>query len=154
MNEKSTLLFGVRCAILQALAINSVRAIFTPSSNTELREAVGWWISNNAWAIGNYGSIDTWNTGKITDMSSLFASFSTFNDDISRWNTSAVTDFQGMFYGASSFNVDIGAWNTAAVTDTQVMFHGASSFNQDIGAWNTAAVVDMKNMFYLNKSHL
>ena len=45
-----------------------------------------------------------------------FGGKSTFNADISKWDTGKVTDMYSMFYQASAFNQDIGGWNTAQVT--------------------------------------
>ena len=77
-----------------------------------------------------------------------FGGKSTFNGDISKWDTGKVTDMQSMFYEASAFNHDIGSWNTAQVTDMGYMFASASAFNQDIGNWNTARVATVLAMFH------
>jgi len=71
----------------------------------------------------------------------------TFNADISKWDTGKVTNMYSMFYQASAFNQDIGSWKTAQVTNMQYMFNYASAFNQDIGSWNTAQVTTMAWMF-------
>ena len=56
-----------------------------------------------------YGpTMNDWNTSSVTDMSSLFFTRNTFNEDISNWDTSSVTTMEGMFYGAFVFNQDIG----------------------------------------------
>ena len=86
-------------------------------------------------------------TSGVTNMSSLFQSLTSFNEDISRWDTSSVTDMTFMFFFASSFNQDIGSWDVSQVTDMSPMFYFASSFNQDIGRWNVSSVTNMKNMF-------
>jgi surface protein len=84
----------------------------------------------------------------MTDMSSLFDSASTFNDNISSWDTSKVTTMGDMFFGASIFNSNIGSWDTSNVTDMSYMFYGAKVFNQNIGLWNTSNVTKMQAMFY------
>ena len=84
----------------------------------------------------------------ITNMDSMFAYNSTFNDsDLQYWDVSSVTDMSWMFYGASAFNQPIGAWDVSSVTIMMTMLYGASSFNQDIGSWDTSSVTAMNSMF-------
>ena len=103
-----------------------------------------------------YGTMPSWNTSLVTDMSNDFISsgssvngrgLSTFNGDITRWDTSSVTNMLRMFINAFSFNQDIGSWNTGKVRNMERMFRSASAFNQDIGSWDTAHVTDMEAMF-------
>jgi len=86
-------------------------------------------------------------TTAITDMSTLYNTKGTFNQDIGSWDTSSVTDMLRMFRSASSFNQDIGSWDTSTVTNMLQMFRSASSFNQDIGSWDTSEVTSMGAMF-------
>ena len=72
-----------------------------------------------------------WDVSNVTDMSEMFRSADSFNQDIGSWDTSNVTDMSSMFSGAS-FNGDIGSWDVS-VTNMTYMFFGLSSFNQDIG---------------------
>ena len=94
------------------------------------------------------GGISKWDTGRVTNMFSMFRDASAFNQDIGSWNTGKVTTMNSMFRSASAFNQDIGEWNTEQVTNMGYMFQGASAFNQAIGGWNTAQVTIMKYMFY------
>jgi surface protein len=64
---------------------------FKPEDKAELQDAITAWIADPTAAAINYGPIKAWDTSLITDMSSLFGSRSSFNDDISNWNTEAVT---------------------------------------------------------------
>ncbi|CAL6303423.1 unnamed protein product [Bathycoccus prasinos] len=93
------------------------------------------------------GDISKWNTGKVTNMFSMFRDASAFNQDIGSWNTARVTNMGYMFLSASAFNQDIGSWTTAQVTSMGNMFASASSFNRDIGSWNTEKVTNMQYMF-------
>jgi surface protein len=92
-------------------------------------------------------NINLWNTSAVTNMSYMFSSANSFNQNIGSWNTAAVTNMSYMFSTANSFNQNIGSWNTAAVTNMSSMFSSAHSFNQNIGTWNTAAVTNMSGMF-------
>jgi trimeric autotransporter adhesin len=92
-------------------------------------------------------NINSWNTGAVTNMGSMFRFATVFNQNIGNWNTGAVTSMDGMFRGATAFNQNIGSWNTAAVTNMSEMFTSATAFNQNIGSWNTGAVTNMINMF-------
>ena len=97
-----------------------------------IRTAVAAWYSDATAAEATYGHISTWDTSGVTDMSGLFDSASSFNDDISPWDTSGVTTMNGMFRRTSSFNQPIGAWDTSGVRRMDWMFVG-SAFNQPIG---------------------
>ena len=90
---------------------------------------------------------DSPNLSQVTDMSRMFYSAGTFNQDIGGWDVSAVTDMRYMFAYASTFNQDISGWDVSAVTDMSVMFGEASTFNQDISGWDVSAVADMRSMF-------
>jgi surface protein len=84
-------------------------------------------------------------TSGITDMSLLFVSEESFDEDISHWDVSSVTNMRSMF-NTSSFNQDIGSWDVSSVTNMRSMF-SFSSFNQDIGEWDVSSVTNMRSMF-------
>jgi surface protein len=91
--------------------------------------------------------IGAWDTSNVTNMWHMFNQASAFNQDIGAWDTSNVTNMTSMFFGASAFNQDIGAWATSNVTNMTSVFCGASAFNRDIGAWDTSNVTGMRAMF-------
>lgn len=86
-------------------------------------------------------------TKNITDMSGMFSSAVSFNQDISNWDTSNVTDMSSMFHEAHSFNQPIGNWDTSKVTNMRGMFGRAYSFNQDISNWDLSSLKDSDYMF-------
>ena len=100
--------------------------------DNSIQTAVAAWLADKTAAEAIYGHISTWDTSGVTDMSGLFDSASSFNDDISPWDTSGVTTMNGMFRRTSSFNQPIGAWDTSGVRRMDWMFVG-SAFNQPIG---------------------
>lgn len=117
------------------------------ADKAELQTAVNLWVSDRTSAIATYGEINTWCTGNVTSMSSLFRDKNSFNDDISNWDVSNVTNMGLMFNNVTSFNQNIGSWNVSSVTSMNGMFNGASSFNQDIGSWDVSSVANMSYMF-------
>ena len=105
--------------------------------------------------IQQYGHINNWCTSGITDMSRLFQSKTTFNQDIGNWDTSSVTTFYLMFYNVYTFDQDISGWNTSSATNMNFMFGTPSTwatakFNQDIGGWDVSKVINFGAMFKNN----
>jgi surface protein len=100
----------------------------------------------NCGSITTINNIESWNVSSVTDMSYMFSSSTSFNQDISSWNVSSVTDMAYMFY-SSPFNQDISSWDVSSVTDMSEMFNSATSFNQDISSWNVSSVANMGSMF-------
>lgn len=91
--------------------------------------------------------IGGWDTGNVTNMSAMFANAEAFNQTIGGWNTGNVTNMNRMFINATTFNGDIGGWDTGNVTNMRIMFSNAEAFNEDISGWNTGNVTDMLGMF-------
>ena len=118
----------------------------------ELQYAVNLYNSSKTKAIAKYGPIEEWDTSKVTDMSSIFTGFKSFNQNIGGWNTSNVEYMDGMFAYTDDFNQNIGSWNTNNVNNMNAMFYHANAFNQNIGSWNTSSVTQMDHMFYTAKS--
>ena len=126
---------------------NDQTVAFQPQTKEELQAAVDLWVSDNATALLTYGEINTWDVSLSTDMSNLFDSKSTFNDNISSWDVSNVTNMNSMFKQADTFNKDISNWDVSSVTDMGQMFRNAEAFNNDIGGWDVFNVTNMEQMF-------
>ena len=107
-------------------------------------------VSDLSYMFGNCSSISNvgnWNTSAVTNMRSMFANCTNFNQDIGNWNTSKVIDMSVMFRECSNFNQNIGNWNTSNVVNMSNMFYRCSNFNQNLNNWNTGSVADMSHMF-------
>ena len=83
---------GNKCAIHNSFSSNEnwgydwdEYCYFQPETKDELETAVDDWIDNSTSANSTYGTIDTWDTSLITDMSDLFY-YTSFNGDISDWD--------------------------------------------------------------------
>jgi len=96
----------------------------------------------------NDPNIISWDVSNVTTMNTMFATISSFNQDIGGWDVSNVTDMGIMFSGCALFNQDIGGWDVSNVTDMSSMFSNANSFNQDIGGWDVSNVTNMQEMFF------
>lgn len=86
-------------------------------------------------------------TSKITDMSNLFKTESSFKSDLSKWDVSNVEYMIGMFMLASSFNSDLSKWDVSKVEDMGFMFNKAFSFNSHLSRWDVSNVKYMDDMF-------
>ena len=115
-------------------------------NQTEFTTATYTWNIDPIGASVTYGSIDTWNTGIVTNMSYAFSSSKSSSIDVTSWNTSSVTDMSHMFYNAIAFNGDISGWDTSSVVNMGGMFRNAVAFTQSL-PWDTSAVTDMSGMF-------
>jgi surface protein len=117
-------------------------------NNESIRTGVKDWLENSKKAEGKYGHISDWDVSKVTVMSELFSSATSFNKDIGKWNVSNVTEMNAIFSEAKSFNQDIGKWDVSNVIDMSAIFDRAASFNQDIGKWDVSNVVNMNAVFF------
>ena len=108
-------------------------------------------VTNMSSLFENYTSFNSnigfWDTSNVTNMSAMFREARAFNQDIGDWNTSSVTDMNNIFKNARAFNQDIGDWDVSNVTDMSAMFRLAYAFNQDIGDWNTSSCTKMESLF-------
>jgi surface protein len=117
--------------------------------------------------------IGSWNTGRVTNMTSMFQNATAFNQPLS-WDTSSVTNMDSMFRLLPSFNQPLNFdtssvtsmgfmfasstlfnqplnWDVSSVTNMGDMFSSATAFNQDISNWNVSNVTNFSN-FMLGKT--
>ena len=146
--------------------IKGVIKDYVAFTNASLRQAVFDYFEDKAATERRHGNINTWDVGRVTDMSHLFSYImphgqegnnawdgiqrenrQDFDDNISAWDTSSVTTMNSMFRGCRSFVSDIGAWDTSSVTDMSSMFGKCEAFDSDIGAWDVSQVRNMKKTF-------
>ena len=92
-------------------------------------------------------NIGNWDVSKVANMSGIFWCATSFNQNINDWDVSNAINMSFMFNGAYAFNEDISGWDVSNVTDMNWMFAFATSFNQDIGSWNVGKVTNMSFMF-------
>lgn len=96
---------------------------------------------------GNLTSVPSNIPSSVTQLSGMFNSATSFNQNISSWNVSNVAVMEGMFVNATSFDQNIGSWNVSNVANMSNMFSGATAFNQNISSWNVSNVLYMAGMF-------
>ena len=122
----------------------------------ELKLAVDLYVNDTTCAInrcevGQNGTLygwpmNEWCVSKVTDMSRLFYSKLSFNEDISLWNLSHVTDMSEMFHDAIAFDGNLSSWDVSSATSMRGMFFGATSFTGNVSSWDTSSVIDMEGM--------
>jgi len=129
--------------IVDGTSYDTISTPLTPSSKITAANIKGWDTSGD--------DITTCDVTGITDMSSLFAQNSTFNQDISAWDVSNVTDMRLMFTctycDRTYFNQDISSWDVSSVTDMNNMFLKAKYFDQNIRSWDVSSVTTFFSMF-------
>lgn len=92
--------------------------------------------------------VTKWDVSKVTDMSSLFLGFSSFNQELA-WDVSRVEKMDGMFYRCARFNQSVDEWDVSNVKTMKYMFDGAVAFDRPLSGWKSkvSRVVDMRSMF-------
>ena len=87
-----------------------------------LRIASGNHVSDGLCTSASFGSMPSWDTSLVTNMSNAFSQYPDFNADISGWDASNVVDMSAMFESASLFDQDISSWVTSEVRSMTRMF--------------------------------
>lgn len=111
--------------------------------------------------ILNFYGLSSWNTSKVSNMSSMFRSTlvrrydqqgaDLYPEFLKNWDTSSVTDMSSMFQSCDGLkDLDfLSKWNTSSVTNMSGMFYWCHSLLNIDGVknWNTGNVTDMSGMF-------
>ena len=88
------------------------------TSDEDLQTAFGSWCNNSATTAATYGTIESWDTSKITSLRSLASycsSITTFNSNVDAWDVSGVLKMDYVFQGASVFDGSLSDWDTSSV---------------------------------------
>ena len=112
-------------------------------------------VKDMSWMFFNCESLKSldlrsFDTRKVTNMSSMFDCKSLTSLDVSSFNTSNVTNMFGMFgYCYDLTSLDLKSFNTEKVTDMGWMFAGCTSLKSlDLSSFVTSNVTNMDAMFY------
>lgn len=96
----------------------------------------------------------TWDTGKVTNFGSMFASNTVFNQNLSFFKLTGATpanggvDINNMFSGTKVFvGTGLNSWSTTNVVSIANTFSYTSAFNTNISSWNVGNVTNMSGAF-------
>lgn len=119
------------------------KAVFKPADKAAFKTVVDACITASADGSTCYACVDgevhSSASGTCTDGSTLAF--------ISDWDTSLVTDMSSVFYSKPSFNQDISRWDVSSVTTFENMFKYSSAFNQDLSCWDISSMTNGRHMF-------
>jgi len=97
-------------------------------------------------------NLSNWNVTKATNLSSMFAFNTSFNNSgsagINNWTPVSCSNFNSMFLSSSAFNQPVEGWTlpTDRTYTMTNMFARATSFNQPLGLWNVVSCSSMAGM--------
>ena len=136
-------------------AIKTMKGLFKDHINCNL-EINGWQVAsvtdasymflNAAMAKFNQ-ALNSWQTGKVTSMRSMFESAAEFDQTLDSWRTGSAVDFRDTFSNALKFNQPLDLWQTEMARRFDGMFENACAFNQNIDSWQTENAKDTHLMF-------
>ena len=96
----------------------------------------------------DFSGIESWDVSSVTNMSSMFAGCTNFNQPLNNWDVSSVTKMSWMFIGCKNFNQPLNNWDVSSVADMRWMFYDCENFNQPLNNWDVSSVTKMSGMFY------
>ena len=96
----------------------------------------------------DFSGIESWDVSSVTNMSSMFAGCTNFNQPLNNWDVSSVTKMSWMFIGCKNFNQPLDNWDVSSVADMRWMFYDCENFNQPLNNWDVSSVTKMSGMFY------
>ena len=94
-----------------------------------------------------------WEMDRVVNMSAMFSSNTSFNQNIGNWNVGACTNFSSLFLSCSAFNNGgsntINNWDVSSALSMANMFQNCQNFNQPLNLWGTkvSSATDMSRMF-------
>ena len=106
-----------------------------------------------------FGTMETWDVSRVTNMNGLFQNRRDFNASIGSWNVAQVGTMVKMFQYATSFDQDLSSWNVKKVQNMLYMFNHARAFSRDLRkwTWDVSSVTTAYGMFhstyFLNPSY-
>jgi len=134
--------------------LTATNFMFNGCTSLNNNSMMGWDVSNVEDMTNMFASCDsfdqdftTWDTSNVETMFRMFSGATVFNGTVSVFDTSSVRNMTSMFQGADLFNQPIGNWNVSNVTNMEQMFYEANDFNQDISNWDVSKVNNFKGMF-------
>lgn len=96
-------------------------------------------------ALSSLSTVGTkWSLARATNLASMFAGATSFNQAVANWDVSQATNLSSMFSGASKFKQSISAWKPHSATNVSGFFGGGSwntrTYDAILNAWSTDAL--------------
>ena len=104
---------------------------------------------------GTFGNlkVDTmdvshFDTGKVTNMNSMFSFCKVRKLDVSHFDTRQVIDMSSMFHDCQARELDVSHFDTSRVTNVRSMFSFCKAKELDVSHFDLSKVKDFYHMFY------
>ena len=120
----------------------------TAIDNSNIKDAVDLWYSDQYQCITTYGTMSAWNVTNVTDVYAKRVFNGRTNiPDLSGWDTSNIRIMHDMFYGADTTGINIGNWDTSSCVNMENMFYGADLTGLGTLSWDVSKVTHTTRMF-------